>query len=212
MPQLIETTQEQVGRLILSIAFYSGSPTITITHNGNELGNLNGGGIFTHWFENLSAGEHIFEYTVSPTTPIKRAEFKLLTKDHKVLSFTPPANGINAVTLEAELKAASPNYALVKNGAAIQCPPDTLQSTIQGIIDLHDGTVLSEDQKQEAIRDGAKTIAANIPNYATWSESEAESWINANVTDLASAKQVLVGLMKMTFALRNKQWPDLQGS
>lgn len=55
----------------------------------------------------------------------------------------------------------------------------------------------------------AKTSARNIPNWATWDEPTTVNWITTNVTDLASAKTVLLAMARLLVALRDAQWPDL---
>lgn len=59
----------------------------------------------------------------------------------------------------------------------------------------------------EAEADGQ---AANIPGWATWDETKTLAWLDANVTDLASAKTALKAMARMMIALRNKTWPGLQ--
>lgn len=49
----------------------------------------------------------------------------------------------------------------------------------------------------------------DIPGYALWTAEEMEDYINTNVTDLASAKVVMVGLAKMIAAIRDELWPNL---
>ena len=51
--------------------------------------------------------------------------------------------------------------------------------------------------------------AGAIPNWATWDEADAVAYIETNVTDLASARTVLVALTRMVVALRDAQWPWL---
>ena len=54
--------------------------------------------------------------------------------------------------------------------------------------------------------------AASIPGWATWTEQESLDWIDLNVTDLDSAKQAIKAMTRMLLALRNKNWPNLEGS
>jgi len=58
-------------------------------------------------------------------------------------------------------------------------------------------------------RDNAKVNAKAIPNWAGWDEDQATSYIDSNVTDLASAKTVLKAMARMIIALRDSKWPDL---
>ena len=54
-----------------------------------------------------------------------------------------------------------------------------------------------------ALSDEAPELLKDIPGWATWSMSEVVSYIEDNVTDLASAKQVLIALAKVVVVLRN---------
>lgn len=60
--------------------------------------------------------------------------------------------------------------------------------------------------------EAAETTVANIPNWATWTEAEALAWFDANVTDAATAIQVERALVRIVLAMRNKLWPNLEGS
>jgi hypothetical protein len=77
---------------------------------------------------------------------------------------------------------------------------------------VHDATQLSTHERMQIVADSAKTDIEAIPNWATWTESETTTWIDNNVIDLASAKTAIRALAQMVIALRNKQWPDLEGS
>jgi len=59
--------------------------------------------------------------------------------------------------------------------------------------------------------DSAETDIENIPGWASWTEAQAVAWIEANVTDLASAKAALTAMARLLVALRNKQFPELEG-
>lgn len=63
--------------------------------------------------------------------------------------------------------------------------------------------------RDAALEASAKVTAKNIPAWATFTESEAISYIQTNVTDLTSAKTVLIALARMVVHLRDAQWPDL---
>lgn len=52
--------------------------------------------------------------------------------------------------------------------------------------------------KMDAISD-----FGNLPGWASWSGQDAEDWINANVTDLASAKVALVSMARAIVYLRD---------
>lgn len=71
---------------------------------------------------------------------------------------------------------------------------------------------IAADATLDARQAGAKAQAQAIPNWATWTEAQVIDYITTNVTDLASAKTVLIAMGRMLVALRNQQWPDLEGS
>jgi hypothetical protein len=84
--------------------------------------------------------------------------------------------------------------------------------------------------------EAAETAVANIPGWATWTEAEALAWHDTNITTplsnvptvtTANAVAVLQGIVdllrdytavedraqvQMLLALRNKIWPNLEGS
>jgi hypothetical protein len=93
----------------------------------------------------------------------------------------------------------------------------------QALIDLAARQV--DEQAQDAVRDGAKAQVEAIPNWASWTETEALTWHDTNITnalpvaDLAEANvvlnkmaQELRALVQLGIASRNKQWPDLEGN
>lgn len=63
--------------------------------------------------------------------------------------------------------------------------------------------VVDEVQAAPRKKDKAATDLQAMGNWATWSAIEAITWINANVTDLASAKQVLKRLAELVIYLRD---------
>ena len=77
----------------------------------------------------------------------------------------------------------------------------------------------------EAVHAGAETIAANIPDFATWTEQEGRDWIATNIgdtpidaiTNLAEAKLLMKkqavavdALWRVAKAFLNDTWPHLQ--
>ena len=71
---------------------------------------------------------------------------------------------------------------------------------------------IAEMEAQEAVRESGEQDFAALPGWATWTVAEAEDYIEAYVTDLASAKAVLKALAKAIVAIRNHEWPGLQDS
>lgn len=89
-------------------------------------------------------------------------------------------------------------------------PTSEQQTTIDTIQATADMDAQSESDQLVSVQSGAKSQAENIPNWAGWSEDQSVDYITANVTDLDSARVVLIAMAKMIVALRNQQWPDLQ--
>ena len=85
----------------------------------------------------------------------------------------------------------------------------------RAIVEAHDPTAKTAEQlaaeRTAAVRAAADSQAAAVPGWATWTEQQAVDYINTNVTDLAKAKTVLVAMARMMVALRNAQWPGLEG-
>ncbi len=93
--------------------------------------------------------------------------------------------------------------------AQIDITPD--ENTLnQALIDLAASQQVQADI--DIVQSNAKTQAANIPNWATWTETETLAYIDTNVTDLASAKVVIRAMARMIIALRNQEWPELEGN
>lgn len=101
--------------------------------------------------------------------------------------------------------------------------------------------IQAEQAEAEAIasvKTDALTAAANIPNWASWTEAQADSWVQTNLRDeraailtgangastLAAMKPFIIrmielmgvmitvmwALARMVIALRNERWPHLQ--
>lgn len=67
-----------------------------------------------------------------------------------------------------------------------------------------------------AIADSAKDAVTNIPGWASWTEQQVLDWITVNVQPeigvLAPDTYIMLRAMaRLLVALRNKQWPSLQG-
>jgi len=63
--------------------------------------------------------------------------------------------------------------------------------------------VVDDVQIEPLPQDAAKLDFTNLPGWATWSAQGAGDWIDANVTDLASAKNVLQNMAKAIVYLRD---------
>lgn len=100
-------------------------------------------------------------------------------------------------------------------GVKITVPNNADENDIQAVIDAHDPNALSNGEQDQVYRDEnevlaqtSKTSFRNIPNWATWTPTEGETyvhdtvlsgmdvaqieaWIDTNVTSLAEAKDAL---------------------
>lgn len=78
---------------------------------------------------------------------------------------------------------------------------------------------------QAAVQASAKTDIQNIPNWASWTKTQLQSWWDANLSDAqvnalaipAGAKTIIIAqnhailaMGLMLIALRNREFPDLQ--
>jgi len=132
--------------------------------------------------------------------------------------------GVNPYGLNKEITAAVlprlldgishvPSLGIIVVHAAGELPAEQ-QEIISQVIAQHDPTIKTEeqiaDERKVAAKAGAENIAAAIPGWAHWTETEVLAYIDGNVTDLASAKVVLKALARMVVALRNAEWPHLE--
>lgn len=81
--------------------------------------------------------------------------------------------------------------------------------------EMNDGWVLvqsdmAEQDAIDAVQAGAKDEIEDLPGWVSWDCATATSWIDANVTDLTSAKNAMMKMACMIIALRNAIYPDLQ--
>ena len=87
------------------------------------------------------------------------------------------------------------------------------QAAIQAVVDVHvpDPLYFPSDAVRQRRQDADQDVG-NIPGWATWTAQEAQDWIDANVTNLATARTAFKAMARMLMALRNKTWPNLEGS
>jgi hypothetical protein len=113
------------------------------------------------------------------------------------------------------------------------------QAHVDAFMLAHDNSILTAAQVSEAVQAGAVGAAAAVEGWATWSAQEAGTWATTNLVlplatirtsaasaaTLAAARTALVALIdlvsvlidanmkmgRMVIALRNKEWPHLQG-
>ena len=131
-----------------------------------------------------------------------------------IRTYSPPgltADDINLALLQEELVVLG-NIGLSTVPSGVVCHVFDIigNPAIQAVIDAHDKTGTTSGQSISAVQAGAKAEVQAIPNYATWTTSQANSYIETNVTDLASSKVVLKALANMVIAMRNELYPDLQ--
>lgn len=135
------------------------------------------------------------------------------------LKFTRAA--YNLLKLDADIRAAFADdvAGLTAQGADITVhllrqPTPAEQTLIAETLAAHDPASKTPEQiaaeQAAAVEAAADTQAANIPGWATWDEATALAYITNNVTDLASAKVVLLAMARLLVALRNKTWPNLE--
>jgi hypothetical protein len=129
----------------------------------------------------------------------------------------------NQLTVQGErfINAAARLVIDEQNGGNVDITPDTptLESALDGAI-----ADMAARETVASVQANAKTQAAAIPNWASWTVDEALTWHDTNITNaipvanLAAANVVLDrlatenrALVRMVIALRNAQYPDLQG-
>lgn len=66
-----------------------------------------------------------------------------------------------------------------------------------------DQTVIDSVQSQQLPADDGRSQFSALTGWSSWTAAEAESWIETNVTDLASAKNTLKAMAKAIVYLRN---------
>ena len=96
----------------------------------------------------------------------------------------------------------------------MQYPDGTNVGPILTVINAHDASQLSAGQLVEAqaavIGSGAEDEARAIPDFVGWTPAEAQAWVQANVTDLPTAKVVLVKMAGMVAAINARVFPRVR--
>ena len=87
-------------------------------------------------------------------------------------------------------------------------PPDA-DERMAATLAAHDPTAKTPEQVTLETAATANARASAIPGWATWDEAETVAWIEDNVRDLESAKQVLVAMARLLVAQRDALWPTL---
>lgn len=64
---------------------------------------------------------------------------------------------------------------------------------------------------EQAVLTSAKATIATVPGWASWTNEQAQTWIDANVTDLPSAIVALKKMAQMIILIRDHIRPDLNG-
>lgn len=133
---------------------------------------------------------------------------------YEAMEFVPKGNPDTLTTLLANWNQAPPGYAE---------PTETQLLDALALVEADIATEAAID----AVEAGAATQAANIPNFATWTEAEMLAWSDANIgdtpidaiTNLAEAQALMKkqavafnALIRFTAAFRNKLFPNLEGS
>lgn len=92
-----------------------------------------------------------------------------------------------------------------KAGAYILSQLAEIEDSQTYILEAHQegGNWVLDSFTADEDRDAGRADIRNLPGWATWSADQAESWIQANVTDLTSAKVALRAMARMIIFLRN---------
>ena len=103
------------------------------------------------------------------------------------------------------------SYAIPQPGKALhlldEAPNDeSMRDGVPGSKWMPDPVIVSAKQIEAAAvkaQVDAKAGMSNLPGWASWNAAEATSWINTNVTDLASAKNALEKIAEAIIYLRD---------
>jgi len=128
----------------------------------------------------------------------------------------------NLLKLDADLRATLANKIAGVSASGdrvtvhfLVAPTQAEIDTAHAIVNAHNASELTPEQEAAkravSVAAAAEGQVAAIPGWAHWTEQQVISYITANVTDLASAKTVLIAMARMMVALRNAQWPGLEG-
>jgi hypothetical protein len=92
-----------------------------------------------------------------------------------------------------------------KLGSYILSQLAEIEDVQEYILDAHQeaGRWLLDGFTGDDDRDAGRVGMKDLPGWATWSAAEADAWIQANVTDLASAKVALRAMARMLVHLRD---------
>jgi hypothetical protein len=136
-------------------------------------------------------------------------------------------NPVNIESLMKSVRDVYPEASQGDNGFRVHNIAPENETAVSAALDViiaaHNTNTLTTEQQALAVQANAKTQAAAIPNWATWTEAQALAWHDTNITNaipvanLAAANVVLDklatenrALVRMVIALRNKLYPDLQ--
>lgn len=119
-----------------------------------------------------------------------------------------------------------PHTIELPNGTAVTLPATAAKAATAIEILNPEATTQFKQQTAQIFNrfDQSKTNAANIPNWATWTQAEWTAFFDTNlsdaqaelVTNITTAKvmikrqnEVINAMAKMLMALRDETWPDL---
>ena len=111
---------------------------------------------------------------------------------------TPASGQMTGVSVFGEMGGGKIGVDFVGSPAAGDLP------IAQGVVDAHDPTDYEAIRKAEAEAD-----LPNVPAWMKWDVETGQAYIDDNVTDLASAKVVMSGLLHMLFLMRDYHFPGL---
>lgn len=93
-------------------------------------------------------------------------------------------------------------------------PDGTDRAAAIAVLQAHDASLQSAEeilqQAAQAIGSGADDEARAIPDFVGWTPAEAQAWVQANVTDLPTARTALVKLAGMVAAINARVFPRIR--
>lgn len=147
----------------------------------------------------------------------------LQTTEHfrEAIRYLQSVNHFGSVILQLNIGDTVAECEVLDDATLTDLTPDT--ATLESALDSANADIAVQEA-QATVQASAKTQAAAIPSWASWTEAEALAWHDTNITNalpvanLAAANTVLDklatenrALIRMVIALRNQLYPDLQG-
>lgn len=124
----------------------------------------------------------------------------------RYLTPKPPQYNLQALKEAARLAWDIIDVNEVNDSLAVYFNDGTLvqESDWTDFVSSQDPNAKTVEQEAEEISVASDNQIGVIPTYFTWTFEEGETYINTNVTDLDSAKLVIVKLWQMNVAMRDR--------